>query len=314
MRVLPSPVANPRCGALRAKVKRYMVPTLSVVLWVVGCTKPVLPPTQPTPSATVVTAATHERTAARRHTTTAHAAQPPSPPLSAATSPATALGKPTPMNSTGSPLVIDVFHDTVCPWCRIGCTNLDVALRRWKGRPVRVRYRPYLLDPTAASAGKDLRKHLGAKFGQQRVDGMFRRVTAIGARAGLHFAFDKITQMPDSALSHALIGAASDVQRRQVLKGIHDTYFEGRGDIGDIETLVKIGVSAGLNADTTRALLTDANTEKQVRALAKAGPQAGVRGVPHFVIGGAGPHAERLGGAQTPELLLAAIERVAAAD
>jgi len=217
------------------------------------------------------------------------------------------------MNSTASPLVIDVFHDTVCPWCRIGCTNLDVALRRWKGRPVRVRYRPYLLDPTAASAGKDLRKHLGAKFSPQRVDDMFRRVTAIGARAGLHFAFDKITQMPDSALSHALIGAASDVQRRQVLKGIHDTYFEARGDIGDIETLVKIGVTAGLNAATTRALLTDANTGKHVRALAKAGPQAGVRGVPHFVIGGASPHAERLGGAQAPDLLLAAIERVAAA-
>jgi predicted DsbA family dithiol-disulfide isomerase len=31
---------------------------------------------------------------------------------------------------------IDVFHDTVCPWCRIGKQNLKLALAPWQDESV----------------------------------------------------------------------------------------------------------------------------------------------------------------------------------
>jgi predicted DsbA family dithiol-disulfide isomerase len=31
---------------------------------------------------------------------------------------------------------IDLFHDTACPWCRIGKRHLQLALAQWPGGPV----------------------------------------------------------------------------------------------------------------------------------------------------------------------------------
>lgn len=36
---------------------------------------------------------------------------------------------------------IDIFHDTACPFCRIGKRHLELALARWRGEPVEVNYR-----------------------------------------------------------------------------------------------------------------------------------------------------------------------------
>jgi predicted DsbA family dithiol-disulfide isomerase len=50
-------------------------------------------------------------------------------------------------------VIVDVYHDIVCPWCRIGKANLDQALARWEGEPVEVGWRPYLLNPDAPVGG-----------------------------------------------------------------------------------------------------------------------------------------------------------------
>lgn len=49
---------------------------------------------------------------------------------------------------------IDLFSDTVCPWCRIGKRNLELALAEWDGEPVAVRYRSFFLDPTIPPEGR----------------------------------------------------------------------------------------------------------------------------------------------------------------
>ena len=51
------------------------------------------------------------------------------------------------------PLRVEVWHDTVCPWCRIGIHNLEVAVDLWRGPTFEVVFRPYLLEPDAPPEG-----------------------------------------------------------------------------------------------------------------------------------------------------------------
>ncbi len=94
------------------------------------------------------------------------------------------------------PITVAVHHDTICPWCRIGGANLKAALTGWDGPPVRVVYRPFLLNPAAPAQGQDLRGHLGAKYGADRVEGMFARVTDVGRKAGVTFRSAGISGVP----------------------------------------------------------------------------------------------------------------------
>ena len=63
---------------------------------------------------------------------------------------------------------IDLFSDTVCPWCRIGKRHLELALAEWAretAEPVTLRYRSFFLDPTTPPEGRDFRGHMTAKGG-----------------------------------------------------------------------------------------------------------------------------------------------------
>ena len=42
---------------------------------------------------------------------------------------------------------VDVWHDTICPWCRIGLHNLDTVVAETKDLRVDVVHHAFLLDP-----------------------------------------------------------------------------------------------------------------------------------------------------------------------
>lgn len=241
-------------------------------------------------------------------------------PVNAAATPPTlpedAPPEATPMTA---PIVIDLYHDTVCPWCRIGHERLARALAAFDGPPVIVRYHPFELEPGMPPEGAGLRERLAAKYGADQLDGMFDRVTRIGAADGLIFRFDEIERTPNTLASHVVVEAAPEEHRAAVLRAIHAAYFERGEDIGDTEVLVRLYASAGLDADAARAALADAALRGDVKRRASAAPRLGVRGVPHFIIhrdpsaepATAPAGAERLGGAQPVEALLAALREVA---
>src|SRR4029078_12367950 len=58
-------------------------------------------------------------------------------------------------------ITVDVAQDTVCPWCRIGKTNLDDALKNYDGE-IEVRFHPYFLRPEMPEAGRDFREHMSS--------------------------------------------------------------------------------------------------------------------------------------------------------
>jgi predicted DsbA family dithiol-disulfide isomerase len=62
-------------------------------------------------------------------------------------------------------MIIDIFHDTACPWCRIGKRHLEIALESWSGEPVQVSYRSFFLNPTIPPEGYEFEQYMLAKGG-----------------------------------------------------------------------------------------------------------------------------------------------------
>jgi predicted DsbA family dithiol-disulfide isomerase len=187
---------------------------------------------------------------------------------------------------------VDVWHDTVCPWCRIGLHNLDAALDGFTAARVEVVHHAFLLDPDAPAGGTDMREHLAQKVGADRLDSMLARVSQAGAPYGVRFNWDAVKTLPNTTASHALIEWAPPARRPAVIAAIQRAHFEDGRNIGD--------------ADAARAAVTDPARLAAVRAAAEGAARRGISGVPHYEIGG-----RALDGAQSPETLRAALEAAA---
>lgn len=182
------------------------------------------------------------------------------------------------------PVKIELTHDVICPWCRIGHHRLERALRE-VSRPAEVSYRPFLLDPDLPPEGADLRQRLADKYGAASLDGMFDRVTQIGRADGLTFDFAKVVRSPNTTSAHMLIEAAPAGAKASLLNRLHEAYFERGEDIGAVPVLLEHWQAVGLSRDDGERALADEALRSRVRADALAQSRAGVRGVPHFRVG-----------------------------
>lgn len=203
-------------------------------------------------------------------------------------------------------LKIELTHDVICPWCRIGHHRLKQAITAAGRSPetVEVVYRAFLLDPDVPPEGVDLRQRLAEKYGAASLDGMFERVTQIGKGDGLTFDFAKVTRTPNTISAHMLVDAAPAAAKTALLDRLHTAYFERGDDIGSREVLLAHWVELGLARVDGERALDDAALRARVTAEAAGQARAGVRGVPFFRIG-----ATTVSGAQSVAVLADAIRR-----
>lgn len=179
---------------------------------------------------------------------------------------------------------IDIFHDTVCPWCRIGKRHLQLALAEWDGEPVTVRYRAFFLNPNIPPEGYDFRPYMLAKGGGRlTLEDFFAGPRQRGAAVGLTFNFEAIERAPNSLLSHRLVYLAPEERRPDVLEAVYAAYFEHGRDIGDVDVLADIARETGLDAAAIRAQLATDAAESEVVADVDFARQAGISGVPFFI-------------------------------
>lgn len=204
---------------------------------------------------------------------------------------------------------IDVYQDTVCPWCRIGKRNLELALQDWDGEPVEVNYHSFFLDPTIPPEGRDFRPFILAKGGgRMALQDFFDAPTARGQAVGLTFNFEDITRAPNTTLSHQLVAMTPENLKTPMIDAIYAAYFEHGQDIGDLEVLVEIAGAVGLDRDETRAALLAGDGLDQVEADLVAARQLGISGVPFFVINSQ----YGFSGAQPAQMIRRVLDQVAA--
>ncbi len=151
-------------------------------------------------------------------------------------------------------------------------------------------FRPYELDPTTPAEGADYKAAMAKKFStpesKERANAMRDALNEYGRQEGLPFHFDKITRRPNTINAHRIVrwaqGQGFGLDAKEAL---FSAYFEHGRDIGDLDELIDIGASIGLDKGLLADLIKgDADVDK-VRAEAEQFRQMGVSGVPTFLAG-----------------------------
>lgn len=201
---------------------------------------------------------------------------------------------------------VDIYQDTVCPWCRIGKAHLFEAMEAWDGDPIEVTWHAFLLDPTTPPEGRTFAS-LVEKFGsEERVHQMHDRVCQVGEACGLDFNFDQIQQFPNTIQSHQLIQITPPALQTQMSDAITGAYFEQGRDIGKLSVLLDVAEEVGLDRTVTEEKMQRGEGLELVQQDIEFARQAGISGVPMFVIN------DRYGisGAQPVEVFLEAFREI----
>ena len=208
-----------------------------------------------------------------------------------------------------SPLMIDVVSDVVCPWCFIGKRRLEKALALRPDIPVEIRWRPYFLNDWIPREGISRDEYLTRKFGSpERYKAIAGRVAAAAAAEGLTYNVDGIARQPNTIDCHRLIlWARNTGDPGKMKQRLMEMYFTEGADLTDREVLVQAAVDCGMDAALTRELLASDRDVERVTEEAEQAKQAGIDGVPCFILGGV----LAVSGAQDPIYLADAMARAA---
>ena len=60
---------------------------------------------------------------------------------------------------------IEIYSDTICPWCYVGLARLQEALAARPDRPVELAWLPFELNPDLPPEGEDRRSYMLRRFG-----------------------------------------------------------------------------------------------------------------------------------------------------
>lgn len=203
---------------------------------------------------------------------------------------------------------VDVISDCVCPWCYVGKRRLEEAIRQVEERmEVEVQWHPFQLNPDLPPEGREWEAYARERFGSlERIQEMQGRLVEIGKEVGIPFHFEKVEKAVNTLAAHRLqlLAQAAGKQDEVVERVFAANFVEGR-DIGNLETLADIAAEAGMDRESVLRALEEGVGLDEVRQGLAMARQAGVQGVPFFIVEG------RLAvhGAQPAEVLVNVFER-----
>ena len=123
--------------------------------------------------------------------------------------------------------------------------------------------------------------------GERFRQGWERGVAPMAARLGVEMHFPPFKARSRQAHEAAIYARAHD-RFEQMRVALFRAFFVENRDIGDLDTLVDVGTSVGLDADDLRATLVEGRYTDQVVAEERFAAQIGVSAVPTIVIGQVG--------------------------
>jgi predicted DsbA family dithiol-disulfide isomerase len=199
-------------------------------------------------------------------------------------------------------MLLEIFSDTVCPWCYIGKRRLERALHLRPQPGLVRRWRAFQLNPGLPASGMDRRQYMIAKFGSlDRAQRLYEAVSRVGAQEGIKFDFDRITRTPNTVRSHRLLYAAAEEDKQpELLETIFKAYFTEGRDIGDPDVLAELAQEAGLSGAAVSDALIEGGRLDSAMTEDLQSRRIGINGVPFFIFNGR----FGLSGAQEPEALL----------
>jgi protein disulfide-isomerase len=204
---------------------------------------------------------------------------------------------------------IDIWSDVMCPFCYIGKRKLEGALLQFEHKEnVQIVWHSFQLDPTIEyEPGRDLYSYLAERKGATREWSVMvhKQMTESAKKEGLTYNFDKAI-IANSFDAHRLIqlakkhGVGDAVEER-----LFSAYFTEGKNISDHNTLMQIGMDAGLRAVEVGEMLNSDYLAAEVHNDIMQAQRLGIRGVPFFLLD------EQLGvsGAQPVEVFTDALQQ-----
>jgi predicted DsbA family dithiol-disulfide isomerase len=204
------------------------------------------------------------------------------------------------MSST--PLPVLIYSDVICPWCYVGKRRFEAGVAGADlATPTSVSWRPFELNPDMPAEGIARADYRARKFGAAKSAQLDAQMMETGAELGITFDFVKQARTPSTRLAHRLIWGAGQqgvAAQNALVDRLFAGYFEQGQDIGRRGVLETMAKDAGLDAKTTKAAIDEETSLSAVLALEEWGVNAGIQGVPFFIL--AGTYA--ISGAQPAEM------------
>jgi predicted DsbA family dithiol-disulfide isomerase len=185
---------------------------------------------------------------------------------------------------------LEIFSDVVCPWCFIGKQRFDRAVKNLTTAGFNINlevfYRPFQLDPTAPlDAPTPVRDAYAKKFGTpERASEILDHVTSIALAEGLNFRMD-IALRANTSRAHQLITFAqtTDLDHTKLKELLMIAYFCNGKDISNIDTLIDIATTFGLDKSQVSQLLKSNSGQDQLEAELIRARDIGVTAVPTYI-------------------------------
>ncbi|BFM45247.1 DsbA family oxidoreductase [Flavobacterium sp. CFS9] len=182
---------------------------------------------------------------------------------------------------------IEIWSDIMCPFCYIGKRQLETALAEFPNNEFEIEWKSFQLDPTIEpQTGKDVYTFLAERKDisvEQSIE-IHKGVVEHAKSVGLDYHFDKAI-VSNSLSAHRIIHLAKAKNLADEMEEIFfKAYFTEGRDLNDPDTLIELGVKAGLSpeevketVENERLYISDVHTD-----LIQA-QNMGIQGVPFFV-------------------------------
>lgn len=183
---------------------------------------------------------------------------------------------------------IEIISDPICPWCYIGKTRFERALKERPDHPFVVSWKPFQLNPNMPPEGMDRREYLQRKFGgEQGAVQVYTDIAKAAEADGLALALDKIKRTPNTINTHRLIHwAGVEGLQTEAVDALFVANFQQGRDISAPEVLADIAEQIGMERAVVERLLASDADQAETRAADEKYREMGVRGVPTFLIDG----------------------------
>ncbi|MER5307887.1 DsbA family oxidoreductase [Streptomyces sp. NPDC002773] len=184
---------------------------------------------------------------------------------------------------------VEIWSDIACPWCYIGKARFEKGLAAFAHRDdVEVVHRSFELDPNRAKGDTGpVLEMLARKYGRtlDEARAMEAHVASNAHSEGLGYRTEGRDHGSTFDIHRLLHLAKERGFQNELLDLAYRANFAEERSVFDPETLVALGVEAGLDETEVRAVLADDSAYAEaVREDEREAAELGANGVPFFVL------------------------------
>ena len=194
------------------------------------------------------------------------------------------------MSFTLAKINIEVWSDIACPFCYIAKHHFEKALEQFAHKDkVELEWKAYQLNPNVPdnTHGESLIDSFVREKGmsKQQAEGLFTNVANMARQTGLDFHMDKVV-VANTINAHRLSQFAKSKSKKaqnDIEELLFRAYFTEGKNVNDKDTLIKIGISGGLDQQELENLFNSHDfADKVISDIQEAGV-FGITSVPFFV-------------------------------